>query len=279
MCWKEATSLMDSSNATRITDDGQLKFAPTFIEGGQRIVYAVHNVPNRVSLMRRNLSDGVTELVYPTMLVHQFDPAYSSDGRWHAYCKSSGSPQMLLILRDENANAEAVFAPEGARSTARSPRILPDGGGVVFTLSAPGGQQICSVDMQGKNLRRLTDSTGINVSPDVCPDGRRIVFSSSRGGHLQLYTMNVDGSNVSRLVEGPVRDLRPAWSPDGTRIAFTSARDGNYEIYIVNADGSNLRRITHTGERNDFAAWHPDGKRLLIASEQNGRSDLWLLNA
>jgi TolB protein len=267
---------MGSSEPKRITDDGLLKFAPTFIDGGQKIVYAVHNIPNRVSLMRLDLANGSKELLYPSMQVHQFDPAYSRDGRWHAYCKSSGSPQMLLIIRDERQQTEAVFTPEGARSTARTPRILPDGSRVVFTLSAPGGQQICSVDMQAKDLRRLTESTGINLWPDVSPDGKKIVFSSGRGGHLQLFTMNIDGTSVAQLADSPVRDMRPVWSPDGQRIAFSSARDGRLDVYVMNADGSGLTRITTEAEREDFPTWHPDGKHLLTVAERDGCCDLWL---
>ena len=111
---------MGSSESTRLTDDGQMKFSPTFCDGGRTVVYAVHDVPNRVSLVRFDLESGRKERLYPEMQVHQFDPAFSRDGRWHAYCRSSGSPQMLLIVRDRQEQAEAVFTPEGARSTARS---------------------------------------------------------------------------------------------------------------------------------------------------------------
>jgi Tol biopolymer transport system component len=265
-----------STEPKQITNDGLFKFAPTYTAGGTEIVYAVHNVPNRVSLTRLSLEAGSSELLYPDMPVHQFDPAYSADGRFHAYCRSSGSPQMLLVIVDTKSKTEAIFTPTGARSTARTPRILPEANHVVFTLSAPGGQQIVSVDMQGKDLKRLTETTGINCWPSVSPDGQSIVFSSSRDGHLQLYTMKVDGSSVERLTETPVRDMRPSWSPDGRRIAFTSVRDGNHEIYVIDADGTHLRRITNHPERDDFAVWHPDGQHLLCVSQRDGRYDLWL---
>ena len=43
---------MGSSEPKRITDDGLLKCSPAFVDGGQKVVYAVHNIPNRVSLVR-----------------------------------------------------------------------------------------------------------------------------------------------------------------------------------------------------------------------------------
>ena len=254
---------MASSEPRRLTNDGLLKFRATFIAGGQRVVYSVHDVPNRVSLTRLNLDDGSRQLVYPSMQVHQFDAAYSPDGHWHAFCKSSGSPQLLLVIHDENQNTEAAFSPQDSRGTAHKPQILPDGSRVIFTLSAPGGQQICSVNMQAGDLQRITQSEGINCWPSISPDRRKIAFSSSRAGHLQLYTMNVDGTRVERLFETPTREIRPAWSPDGRRIAFTSVRDGSHEIYVINADGSGPRRITN----------HPERRRLCsLASRTAHRS-------
>ena len=111
--------------------------------------------------------------------------------------------------------------PQGARSTARSPRIAADNSRIVFTLSAPGGQQIASVDMSGKNLKRLTQSSGTNCWPSISPDGSKIAFSSSRDGVFRIYTMNADGSDVTRLSGGVLRAMRPAWSPDGKQIAYT----------------------------------------------------------
>lgn len=260
----------------RLTDDGLRKLAPTFAKGGEEIVYSVHDVPNRVSLVRLKLADGSREPLFPTLTDHQFDAAVSYDGRYLCFAKSQSSPQLVLVIRDLQAEKERVFRPEGARSTVRTPRFYRNGNRVVFTLSAPGGQQIASVDIEGEDLQRLTQSPGTNCWPTLSPDGERIVFCSSRFGNFDLYVMNTDGSSVRRLTETPFREMRPAWSPDGQRIALTSIRDGNHEIYTIHPDGSHLRRITDHPERDDFATWHPNGAQLLTVSVRAGRYDLYL---
>ncbi|MCH7990367.1 MAG: PD40 domain-containing protein [Planctomycetes bacterium] len=262
----------------RLTTDGRLKFAPAFTDNGREIVFAVHNVPNRVSLMRLTLADKGQELLYPSMSEHQFDPAFSIDGTIQSFVKSSGSPQLLLIIRHLKQDKEYVFTPQGARSTARTPCITPDGKRVVFSLAAPGGQQIASVNIEGGDLRKLTQSTGANCWPAVSPDGKKIVFSSSREGSFCLYVMNADGNAVQRLTRSRFRDMRSAWSPDGKRIAFTSVRDGNHEIYVIDPDGSNLMRLTHHPDRDDYPVWHPNGKQILAVSERNGLTDLYLFD-
>jgi TolB protein len=268
-----------SAEPQRLTHDGKLKFAPVFVAGGDEVVFAVHESPNLVALKRLKLADGSEERLHPAVPAHQFDPTFSVDGRYHCYAMSATSPQLVLVIQDIKENRESVFRPQDSRATARSPSIAPDGSCVVFSLSDVGGHQIASVNLQGQDLKRLTQSTGMNSWPAFSPDGRQIAFGSSRDGKLDLYVMNADGSDVRRLTSSPGRDMRPAWSPDGRRIAFTSTRDGDYEIYLMNADGSGQRNVTNDPGRDDFPAWHPDGRRLAFVSDRDGRSDLYLIDA
>jgi TolB protein len=259
----------------RLTADGGWKLAPCFDPDGRSIVYCAHQKPNLVSLVRLNLDDGSRTTVFPSMTDHQFDPAFSRDGRLLVFSMSSGSPQLVLVVHNLRDRTEAQFRPLDSRATARSARFTPDGRRIVFTLSDAGGQQIASVDPSGKDLKPLTRSAGINCWPSISPDGSRIVFSSSRDGHLQLYVMQADGSHVRRLAESASRDMRPAWSPDGRWIAFTGTRGGNHDIYLVRPDGSRLTRLSDDPERDDFPAWSPDSKRLVTVAERAGAYDLY----
>jgi TolB protein len=270
---------MDSSKTAqprRLTTDGRLKFAPVFA-GSDEIVFATHEVPNLVALKRLKLKDGSQERLHPGLTAHQFDPAFSSDGRYHSFARSSTSPQLVLVIQDTKEKTEAVFRPREARAVVRSPSIAPDNRRVVFSLSDVDGHMIASVDMRGQELKPLATSPGMNTSPAISPDGKWIAFSSSRHGNYEIYVMNANGSGVRSLTQSTGLNTRPAWSPDGRRISFTSNRDGNYEIYVMNADGSGLCRVTNNSEKDDYATWHPDGTKLLMVSERHGMSDLYLV--
>ena len=267
-----------AGESQRLTDDGKLKFSPVFIRGGDEIIYSVHHQPKRVVLMRLKLSDGSRELVLPDGTASQFDPAYSRDGRFIGYARSGHSVQLSLVIVDTELEKEYAFDPPGtSRSTARTPRFTPDGQRVIFTLNGSRGQQIASVDWQGKDLRYLTESSDINAWPCLSPDGSRVVFSSSRNGAYNLYLMDLDGSNLVRLTRNSTSDMHATWSPQGDRIAFTSSRNGNYEIYVIDRDGENLQMVTDHPERDDFPAWHPDGNHLVTVAERKGRFDLYLI--
>ena len=244
------------------------------------VIFAAHDEPNRVSLMRLRLSDGRQERVDPALTAHQLDADVSADGRYLCFVLTYTSPQSILVVRDLKRGPSPGSSPGTREAPCAGPKISPDQQRVVFTLSDPGGQQIAAVDLKGGNLKRLTESAGTNAWPAVSPDGRQIAFSSSRDGSFHLYVMQCRRRQIVRqLTNHPLRDMHPAWSPDGKRIAFTSARDGNLEIYVIHADGTNLRRITNHPDRDDFPVWHPDGRQLLIVSERAGDSDLYLIDA
>ena len=269
------TSAASAGEPVRVTTDGTLKLAPVFTGAEDEVAFASHEAPNLVAIVRLKLSDGTRRLMHPTVVNHQFDPAFSGDGRIHAYARSSTSPQTVLVIQNSHDKEESVFRPRESRATVRNPSIAPDGSRVVFSLSDVGGHQINSVNAQAKDLKRLTDDAGMNAWPAYSPDARKIAFGSSRTGDFEIYVMDADGSHVSRLTRSPGLDIRPAWSPDGSRIAFTSNRDGNYEIYVMNSDGSGRRNVTSHPSRDDYAAWHPDG-RLLFLSDRDGGTDFYL---
>ena len=267
-----------ASEPVRITVDGTLKIAPVFIGKGEELAFATHEQPTMVSIERLRLSDGTRRREHSTVTSHQFDPAYSRDGRFHAYAMSATAPQMVLVIQDLRDKKEAVYRPRESRATARNPSIAPDGSRVVFSQSDLGGHQIVSVSPNGENVKPLTASPGMNAWPSFSPDGREIVFGSSRNGDLEIYLMEANGDNVRRLTRSPGLDARPSWSPDGAKIAFTSNRDGNYEIYVMNRDGSDARNVTSSSSRDDFASWHPDGHRIVFVSDRDGGSDLYTID-
>jgi len=193
----------------RITHDGRRKLAPAFMSA-EEIAVAVHVSPNLVALERVRLTDGSGERIHPTLTAHQFDPAFSRDGRYHAFSLSSTSPQLVLVIQDRLEKREYSFRPRDARATARSPSIAPDSSSVVFSLSDVTGHQIAAVSPLGQGLRLLTESAGLNTSPAISPEGDRIAFSSSRGGDFEIYVMDHDGSDVRRLTESPGLDTRTA---------------------------------------------------------------------
>lgn len=271
-------SVLAAGEPVQLTSDHRLKRDPVFVNR-QEIVFTLQASPVQLRLMRLSLEDRSVEPLRPEATKSEFEPAFSADGRYHAFVQSRGNLSLALVIVDTREETTAEIKPAGGFSGMRSPAVAPDASRVVYSFPEAGRQQIFSVNRAAGDRKQLTDSGGVNNWPSFSPDGKRIAFGSTRDGNYEIYVMNADGGEVRRLTHHPLQDIRPRFSPDGKRIAFTSNRDGNYEIYVMNADGSGLERITDHPERDDYPAWHPDGTKLVVVSERAGRYDLFLIDA
>ncbi len=75
-------------------------------------------------------------------------------------------------------------------------------------------------NVDGSNLRALTETDGYDAEATFSPTGDRIVFTSVRDGDLELYSMAPDGSDVRRLTNRIGYDGGAFYSPDGSKIVW-----------------------------------------------------------
>jgi len=146
--------------------------------------------------------------------------------------------------------------------------------------------ELFSVRLDGRELQRLTFSSGYDAEATVAPNGKTIVFTSVRDGDIDLYSMNIDGTGVTRLTDAVGYEGSACYSPDSQRIVYHArhpatadereayqtllshslVETGNAEIFTMNADGSGTYQVTANGASNVAPCFHPDGRRILFSS-------------
>ena len=145
--------------------------------------------------------------------------------------------------------------------------------------SANYSYEIVMSNIDGGEIRRLTQNEHFDNYPVWSPDGTRLAFISDRDrgggswttkGTLTILTIATGESTELELSIGKrVAAYPPVWSPDGEEIAFI-ANEEQFPptVYIVNADGSGLRRISSA---LSVPSWSPDGERIaLVAPTSDG---------
>ena len=96
---------------------------------------------------------------------------------------------------------------------------------IYFTSNRDGNQEIYRMDVDGANVRRITNTSWSEQVPRVSPDGTKILFSSNQSGPVfRHYIMNVDGSDVRALPTYDYEDspTSHAWYPDGQQVVFST---------------------------------------------------------
>jgi len=131
---------------------------------------------------------------------------------------------------------------------------------------------VWSINADGTDLTRLTDSPWHEFDPAWSPDGTRIAYRSEPHDYPQLWIMNADGSGKHRLAAGGF----PVWCRDGSQILYAYPGPPSW-ISIINADGSGRHRVPNT-DAGEYPSWSPDGKRIAFNNNLTGSGRMYIVN-
>ena len=167
-------------------------------------------------------------------------------------------------------NAEAYFSFDGKRLSFQSTKDK-------------GCDQIYSMNIDGTDIRRVSNGDGRTTCAFYTPDGKSIVYASTHLGGREcppvpgresgyvwpiydaydIFKINVDGTGLTQLTKSRGYDAEATIAKDG-KIVFTSVRDGDMEIYTMNADGSDVRRLTNLPGPDGGPFWSADGQKIVF---------------
>jgi Tol biopolymer transport system component len=129
----------------------------------------------------------------------------------------------------------AFFSPDGSKLIFRASRpktaeeIKEYKGLLAEGLVAPTAMELYICNVDGSELRQLTDLGKANWAPFFHPSGEKIIFSSNhkgtRGFEFNLFMINIDGTGLEQISYDDVFDAFPMFSYDGKRIVFSSNRN------------------------------------------------------
>lgn len=141
------------------------------------------------------------------------------------------------------------------------------------------------MDVDGSNVKRLTNVPGYDGGPFFSADGKKICWRrfSEKGDTAEIYTMNADGSDQSQITKVGAMSWAPYFHPSGDYLIFTNNVNGfaNFELYMIDAGGKHEPvRVTTTEGFDGLPVFSPDGKKLSWTSGRTagGASQIFMAN-
>ncbi len=216
----------------------------------------------------------------------------------------------MLDLQEKEISTTSLKPISNGKGRTTCSYFMPDGKHILYASTHEGNEtcppppkphdgkylwavypdfDIYIADLNGKIVKKLTNSPGYDAEAVVSPDGKKISFTSIRSGDLELYTMDIDGSHVKQITFGLGYDGGSFFSPDSKKLVFRSSRPKTeaeitdykallkdnvvapteMEIYTCNIDGSDLKQITHLGKANWAPYFLPSGKKIIFSSNHH----------
>ena len=193
----------------------------------------------------------------------------------------SGDPNIsdIFFVNPDGSNTRHFSDFIEESFTAWGAAWSPDGSQIAFVSNSAGNDDIYVVNVDGSDLRQLTDHPAADQYPAWSPDSSQIAFQSRRDDNWEIYLMDADGENEQRLTDAPGSDWGSNWHPDGGSLVFVSSRDGTNDIFRMDLETLEAVNLTNTPETEENPGWSPDGALIVFGRYVNENSEIFVMNA
>jgi eukaryotic-like serine/threonine-protein kinase len=268
---RRVTNDLNRYQGTTVTSDGS-ELATVQLTYAGNLWLAGFGTSSPISAPRQITSgvaraDGVTGITWPApdVLLHSY---YASGVVRIASSNSDGSNSHDLALGSD---------------LPLSPASCGDGKQFVMSISkVEGGIAIWRADLDGSNLRRLTDGL-VDMWPSCSPDGQTVYYTEVTADQTQIMKVGIDGGTPASI--GSTNLSFSAVSPDGRSLAslYRSTTPGKpAQLAVVDAQSGEIG-VTYDEPPGmsvgtaggSTLAWTKDGRAILFVETQNGVSSLW----
>jgi Tol biopolymer transport system component len=152
------------------------------------------------------------------------------------------------ITNELGYDGGGFFSPDGTKivfraSRPKTPEEIKDYKDLLTkNLVAPTAMEIFTCNVDGSDMKQITQLGKANWAPFFTHDGKKIIFSSNhqsdKGFDFQLFTVNVDGTGIEQITFESYFNAFPMFSPDGKHLVFSSNRlnGGTHDTNVFIAD-------------------------------------------
>jgi len=197
------------------------------------------------------------------------NPVFTPDGKL-VYPLKQPVGGDLYLLDLANGTKKQLTANAGDNVV---PSVSADGRYIVFMSDRTGAFHIWRMDIDGGNLKQLTDNHDEEV-PNISPDSQWVAYEMYLNKST-IWKVGINGGQPTQITDKGSEN--PVFSPDGRQIAclYLAQPAGSQTLAILpSAGGEPTKTLPFTGPITNLR-WTVDGRALVYGATRNGVTNLW----
>ena len=138
---------------------------------------------------------------------------------------------------------------------------------IIYISEKDGNPEIYSMEKNGSDPKRLTNSSRTESNPKLSPDGKYLSFLVNKNSIEELYIVEMEenGKQVQVSEKGlNIEDF--FWSPNSQKITYKAKDiDQNHDIYLYDVVKDITNKVTNNSSVEKLGNWSPDGEWIVYS--------------
>jgi TolB protein len=140
-------------------------------------------------------------------------------------------------------------------------------------------KELFVMEMDGSEIRQLTNDRGLALSSAWDPSGTKLVYTSFRNRVPDLFLIDITSKSVKQLTRTTDLEIG-AHFLNADQIVFSRTEGSDSDIMAMNLDGSGLRRLTPPNRAIDVSPVpSPDSSQIAFCSNRGGGPQIYVMGA
>lgn len=150
---------------------------------------------------------------------------------------------------------------------------------IAFSSRVGRFKELFVAEMDGSNLRQLTNERGLALSPAWSPSGTKLVYTSYRNRVPDLFIIDTNSKTVRQITHTTELEVGAHFLNED-QIVFSRTEGTDSDILVINTDGSGLRRLTPPNRAIDVSSVpSPDGSQIVFCSNRGGGPQIYVMGS